>query len=126
MSIADEKNFYDVTPHRIQVTSKSASDDYGHQVEDPTTLRTYRCYVVEKARVSQNLQGTQVTFPVTAYVLATPVDNHGNPVGTQTRILDDDEVVFLTPLTINDRHLGSVESYYDADGSLNNMVLGFS
>lgn len=124
MSLDDERNFYDVTPHRIQVTSQSSSDDYGKQTEDLSTRRVYRCYVAEVARTMNNLQGTQVSYPMQAYVLATPVDEAGNPVGEPTSVIESDEVVFLEPV-IRDRNLGSVERYYDSDGSLNNMVLGF-
>lgn len=126
MSLRDEREFYDVTPHRIRVTSIANDNDYGEQVTDPSTARVYRCYVSENANITQDLRGTEVTYPLSVNVLATPVDEGGNPVGSPMRVMDSDEVVFLTPDDIPDRHLASVACYYDADGTLNNMVLGFS
>lgn len=121
MSLADEQNFYDVTPHRMEVTSLGKIDDYGRQDVDPTTKRTYRCLVQNGAAITSSAQGTSVSRGVNAWVLATPLGK-----STPVPILDTDLVHFTSPSDIVDRPLAGVTGYYAEDGSLNNMIVRFT
>lgn len=121
MSYADEQEFWDVTPHRIEVTSLGKLDNYGRQELDPTTKRTYRCMVSSGFSTSKTAQGVTTAQPVNAWVLATPVDRSG-PI----RILDTDEVHFVNVPGQEDRPLAGVTSYYADDGSLHNMLARFT
>jgi hypothetical protein len=121
MSLEDEKHFWDMTPHRIRVTSTHL-DDYGKHVPDPTLVRTYRCLVSDSAAVSRSMSGDDNTNGFSAWVLATTEDK---PLGGPWKIWPEDIVEFIDPVH-EVRPIANVELYYAEDGTLNNMTVRFS
>lgn len=121
MSYADEQEFWDVTPHRIEVTSLGKINDYGRQELDPTTKRTYRCMVSSGFSTNKTAQGVTTTEPVNAWVLGTPLEK-----SVPVKILDTDVVHFLNVPGQEDRPLAGVTSYYADDGNLHNMLVRFT
>jgi hypothetical protein len=120
VSLAEEKEFWDVTPHRIQVTSYGKRDNEGNRVLEPSTARTYRCLISDTESLARNAQGAILGVTKQAWCLGTPLDATA-PVEIDT----EDAVKFITPVD-PERPIAQIEKYYDETGALHNMVVHFS
>lgn len=120
MSLAEEKEFWDMTPHRIKVTSHGKRDDEGNQVLDPETARTYRCLVSDDETLARDAQGAALGVARQAWTLGTPLD------GTEPVEIDtEDAVEFISPVD-PPRPIAKVQKFYDETGGLHNMIVVFS
>lgn len=123
MSVAEEREFWDMCPHRINVARVIRKNNEGRpQVEDGT-MRTYRCLIDKSASIARGLQGESDTVGINVHVLPTPVGREDEDV--QVEITTDDSVLFMNP-EMDKRPLKSVETFYDETGNLHNMVLHFT
>jgi len=119
MSLSEEMYFWDVTPHRIKVTSHGKRDNEGNQVLEPGTERTYRCLISDTESLARDAQGAILGVTKQAWTLGTPVD------GTEPVEIDtEDFVEFVTPEDPS-RPIAQIEKYYDETGGLHNMVVHF-
>lgn len=127
MSLQDEKNFYDVTPHRIRVTG-TKTDNNGRPQPDPTTARVYRGIVGDIQSASRTMQGVEVGEGLSVWVLATPVDETtGLPADNAVPVtINVNEKVEFLNADIQVRPVVNVQRYFAEDGSLNNMVVRMS
>lgn len=123
MSVAEERDFWDVTPHRIQVAKIKGRNNEGRPVWDMSTVRTYRCLIDVAVSLARGLQGDTQTVGANAHVLATPIENEATD--EQVPILVEEDVAFLNPM-MEKRPIKSVERFYDETGNLHNMVVHFS
>ncbi|MFE9742955.1 hypothetical protein [Streptomyces sp. NPDC006477] len=129
MSLEEEREFWDMTPHRITVTSYGKRNNQGRKELDPSTARTYRCLISVNSSLSRGIQVVEETVGVNAYCLATPIVRveAGEEVnGPETvRIDEEDKVEFVNP-AMESRPIKSVEMFYDETGLLHNMLVHFS
>ncbi|GAA2555004.1 hypothetical protein GCM10010423_65220 [Streptomyces levis] len=119
MSLVEEREFWDMTPHRIKVTSHGKRDDEGNQSLEPGTARTYRCLVSDSESLARDGQGAILGVARQAWCLGTPLD-HVEPVEINT----EDSVEFISPADPS-RPIAQIEKYYDETGALHNMVVHF-
>jgi hypothetical protein len=106
---ADEWN--DMMPHRIRVRSAPTLNEYGRKVFSGL-YREYRCLFDDTLTVYRGSGGEAVTVSRTAYV---------NPDGDS--ITMDDEISFTDGTS---RPVVSIQTNYDVDGSIHNVVVQFS
>lgn len=130
MSLEEEKEFWDMTPHRLQVTSYSSRNNYGRKELDPTSVRTYRCLMQVTASIEHGVQNSDQTVGIVAWCLGTPItgeDSNGEDVNSETpiSIQAEDSAKFLSP-DMPVRPIKSVEAFYDETGYLHNMIVRFS
>jgi len=119
MSLAEEQEFWDMTPHRIKVTSYGKRDNEGNRVLDPGTERTYRCLISDTDSLARDAQGAILGVTRQAWCLGTPEG------GTESVEIDtEDSVEFVNPEKLT-RPIAQIEKYYDETGGLHNMVIHF-
>lgn len=123
MSVAEERQFWDMCPHRISVAKVVGRNNEGRPKVEPGTLRTYRCLIDTSVSLARGLQGETETVGVNAHVLATPMEKEAED--EQVEILTEESVVFMKP-EMEKRPIKSVEKFYDETGNLHNMVLHFT
>jgi hypothetical protein len=119
MSLKEEMQFWDMTPHRIQVTSHDKRDDEGNETLDPETARVYRCLISDTESLARSAQGGILGVTKQAWCLGTPLDAV-EPVEIDT----EDSVEFISPAD-SPRPIAQIEKYYDETGGLHNMVVHF-
>jgi hypothetical protein len=107
----------------IQAESIKGYDGYGKAILDPTTVRTYRCYVTETHRMDWSVEGTTESLPYTAYILTVPIT--GPVQNDVVPILETDVLQVLTPVVIPIRRFGLVNTYTDQFGNRHNIEIRF-
>lgn len=112
------KEWEDVTPFQITVVSKGArTNNYGRSDFDPTTTRSYKCYLDMNERVIKNVDGVEVRVSATAYSLGIPVN------GTVPVPVQEEDKVTLPDGRV--RVIAVVQSHFDQDGTLYAQTIGF-
>ncbi len=117
--------FSDLMPHRIVVTTRQGSDDYGQEVYDPGSERTYECLISYAPKVMRGQEVEEFSGGATIYVNAYPLGVDGKPGSSSVFINTDDKLV-VTPQVGNEeatRQINSIEKYFDETGNLHNMVV---
>lgn len=117
--------FSDLMPHRIVVTTRTGSDDYGQEFYDPVTARTYECLVSYAPKMTRGRETEDFDGGATIYVNAYPLGLDGKPGSVSVFINNDDKLV-VTPQFGNEeawRPIQSIEKYPDETGKLHNMVV---